>query len=477
MLSVGSDDGRAIISLVVPGEGEGAAGEGAKEGGSCSVHLSGYYMAEGVMGGEEEGEEGEESEEEGEEGEEVDTDEEDAHLADLPREWQRALIGSSDDEGDEVEFGDSEEEDDEEDEMEGVVLANSSQTGVRIVEITEEKGAGKAAVAGLPSSTEPLVQEPKAAAAATAKGKKGDAQDKTQQGQQEKKGQEQGKGKEQGKGAAAAGAAGAEKRKGEAGAAGGEAAAAAPPGKKSRVAEKKDAKAKQAEQKKKAEEEKKKKQEEERAKKKQTDVEKKKKKQEEEAKKKKQDGEAWAKAKQAASGAAGGESPGAGEGKDGKTRKRVFPGGMEVEELSMGKPDGKLAEPGKKVMMRYIGRLKKTGKVFDSNLTHPQPFAFRLGVGEVIKGWDVGVKGMRIGDKRRLTIPPALGYGFRGAPPKIPTYLGGNQPAALSAAVTNHPLIPSLVFFSPCRYGFRGAPPKIPGNATLEFDVELIGVK
>ncbi|CAI5461727.1 unnamed protein product [Closterium sp. Yama58-4] len=108
---------------------------------------------------------------------------------------------------------------------------------------------------------------------------------------------------------------------------------------------------------------------------------------------------------------------------------------MEVEEIKMGKPDGKVAEPGKKVMMRYIGRLKKNGKVFDSNLTHPQPFAFRLGVGEVIKGWDIGVKGMRIGDKRRLTIPPALGYGF------------------------------------------RGAPPKIPGNATLEFDVELIGVK
>ncbi|KAJ0620339.1 putative peptidylprolyl isomerase [Helianthus annuus] len=69
--------------------------------------------------------------------------------------------------------------------------------------------------------------------------------------------------------------------------------------------------------------------------------------------------------------------------------------------------------------MRYIGKLKKNGKIFDSNIAKA-PFKFRLGAGEVIAGWDVGVKGMRVGEKRRLTIPPSMGYGARGAGSAIP---------------------------------------------------------
>uniref|UniRef100_A0A5B7BEQ9 peptidylprolyl isomerase n=1 Tax=Davidia involucrata TaxID=16924 RepID=A0A5B7BEQ9_DAVIN len=98
---------------------------------------------------------------------------------------------------------------------------------------------------------------------------------------------------------------------------------------------------------------------------------------------------------------------------------RSFPNGLVIEELAMGKPDGKRASPGKKVSVHYIGKLKKNGKIFDSNVGRA-PFKFRLGVGQVIKGWDVGVNGMRVGDKRRLTIPPAMGYGARGAGGAIP---------------------------------------------------------
>ncbi|WCJ36522.1 Peptidyl-prolyl cis-trans isomerase FKBP53 [Euphorbia peplus] len=113
---------------------------------------------------------------------------------------------------------------------------------------------------------------------------------------------------------------------------------------------------------------------------------------------------------------------------------RTFPNGLVIEEIAMGKPDGKKASPGSQVGVRYIGKLQKNGKIFDSNVGKA-PFKFRLGVGQVIKGWDVGVNGMRVGDKRRLTIPPAMGYGATGA--------GG----------------------------------KIPPNAWLVFDVELVNVK
>ncbi|KAK7406020.1 hypothetical protein VNO78_07634 [Psophocarpus tetragonolobus] len=88
---------------------------------------------------------------------------------------------------------------------------------------------------------------------------------------------------------------------------------------------------------------------------------------------------------------------------------RTFPNGLIIEEVFMGKPDGKKAAPGKKVSVQYIGKLQKDGKIFDSNVGRA-PFKFRLGVGQVIKGWEVGINGMRIGDKRRITIPPSMGY-------------------------------------------------------------------
>lgn len=102
-----------------------------------------------------------------------------------------------------------------------------------------------------------------------------------------------------------------------------------------------------------------------------------------------------------------------------RSQVRTFDNGMVIEELELGKAVAKKADNGSKVSMRYIGKLKSNGKIFDSNIRGP-PFQFRLGVGQVIKGWDVGVKGMRVGDKRRLTLPPSMGYGAKGAPPQIP---------------------------------------------------------
>ncbi|XP_021725322.1 peptidyl-prolyl cis-trans isomerase FKBP53-like [Chenopodium quinoa] len=105
--------------------------------------------------------------------------------------------------------------------------------------------------------------------------------------------------------------------------------------------------------------------------------------------------------------------------KEKPARVKTFPNGLVIEDVAMGKPDGKRASRGSKVSVYYIGKLQKNGKRFDSN-TSGKPFKFRLGIGQVIKGWDVGVEGMRVGDKRRLTIPPSMGYGASGAPPQIP---------------------------------------------------------
>ena len=95
---------------------------------------------------------------------------------------------------------------------------------------------------------------------------------------------------------------------------------------------------------------------------------------------------------------------------------------------------GDTATAGQTVSVHYTGWLTN-GKKFDSSVDRGQPFSFRLGVGQVIKGWDEGVQGMKIGGKRKLTIPSNLGYGARGA--------GG----------------------------------LIPPHATLVFDVELLGVQ
>ena len=94
---------------------------------------------------------------------------------------------------------------------------------------------------------------------------------------------------------------------------------------------------------------------------------------------------------------------------------------------------GAEATSGQKVTVHYTGWLTN-GTKFDSSKDRGDPFVFNLGKGQVIKGWDEGVKGMKVGGKRKLTIPPAMGYGARGA--------GG----------------------------------VIPPNATLVFEVELLGV-
>jgi len=114
-----------------------------------------------------------------------------------------------------------------------------------------------------------------------------------------------------------------------------------------------------------------------------------------------------------------------------KQKTRRFPNGLELTDLAMGRPDGRIAKRGAKVRMKYVGKLKN-GKVFDQTKGNAT-FEFRLGVGEVIQGWDAGVAGMREGDKRRLVVPPALGYGSRKMGP-------------------------------------------IPANSTLSFDVELVKV-
>ncbi len=90
---------------------------------------------------------------------------------------------------------------------------------------------------------------------------------------------------------------------------------------------------------------------------------------------------------------------------------------LETKDLVVGK--GTKANTGDSVKVHYVGTLPN-GKEFDSSKKHNQPFEFELGAGRVIKGWDQGVAGMKIGGKRKLTVPPSLGYGARGFPPDIP---------------------------------------------------------
>ncbi|MCC6956759.1 MAG: FKBP-type peptidyl-prolyl cis-trans isomerase [Anaerolineales bacterium] len=91
--------------------------------------------------------------------------------------------------------------------------------------------------------------------------------------------------------------------------------------------------------------------------------------------------------------------------------------GLQYEDLLVG--EGAQAQPGDTVSVHYTGWLQD-GTKFDSSLDRGQPFTFTLGRGEVIKGWDKGVAGMRAGGKRRLVIPPDLGYGSQGAGGVIP---------------------------------------------------------
>lgn len=111
---------------------------------------------------------------------------------------------------------------------------------------------------------------------------------------------------------------------------------------------------------------------------------------------------------------------------------KTAPDGLKMEDVKVG--TGAEAVAGRTVSVHYTGMLTD-GKKFDSSLDRGKPFEFPLGAGRVIKGWDEGVAGMKVGGKRKLTIPSQLAYGDQGVPGTIP--------------------------------------PK----ATLVFDVELLGVK
>ena len=94
------------------------------------------------------------------------------------------------------------------------------------------------------------------------------------------------------------------------------------------------------------------------------------------------------------------------------------PAELVVEDLTVG--DGPEARPGQLVNVHYVGVAHSTGREFDASYNRGEPFAFPLGGGQVIAGWDQGVATMVVGDKVKLTIPPELGYGRGGYPGVIP---------------------------------------------------------
>jgi peptidylprolyl isomerase len=89
------------------------------------------------------------------------------------------------------------------------------------------------------------------------------------------------------------------------------------------------------------------------------------------------------------------------------------PDSLVSEDITVGA--GPEAEPGKNVKVHYVGVAWSNGQQFDASWDRNESFDFRLGSGQVIQGWDAGVAGMKVGGRRRLTIPPSLGYGSRGA--------------------------------------------------------------
>jgi peptidylprolyl isomerase len=119
--------------------------------------------------------------------------------------------------------------------------------------------------------------------------------------------------------------------------------------------------------------------------------------------------------------------------KDEGPKYTTTPSGLKYLDLTIG--SGAEAKSGTQVTCHYTGTLED-GTVFDSSVKRNDPFKFNLGAGQVIKGWDEGLVGMKVGGKRKLVIPSELGYGARGA-----------------------------------------AQGKIPPNATLIFEIELLGVK
>jgi FKBP-type peptidyl-prolyl cis-trans isomerase FkpA len=104
----------------------------------------------------------------------------------------------------------------------------------------------------------------------------------------------------------------------------------------------------------------------------------------------------------------------------------TLPSGLQYEDTTPG--TGAAASPGRRVRVHYTGWLhdptakNNRGRKFDSSKDRGEPFAFSLGAGEVIRGWDEGVAGMQVGGRRVLTIPPDLGYGAHGAGGVIPPH-------------------------------------------------------
>lgn len=102
---------------------------------------------------------------------------------------------------------------------------------------------------------------------------------------------------------------------------------------------------------------------------------------------------------------------------EGNNIKQIISNGVNVEILKQGEGEG--AKNGDKITAHYIGTLTD-GEKFDSSIDRGQPFSFVLGAGQVIQGWEQGLLGMKVGEKRKLTIPSELGYGERGVPGAIP---------------------------------------------------------
>ena len=95
-----------------------------------------------------------------------------------------------------------------------------------------------------------------------------------------------------------------------------------------------------------------------------------------------------------------------------------FPGGeppTDLEVIDLREGDGEVAEAGRTAIVYYVGVAFSSGEEFDASYDRGEPFAFPVGGGRVIAGWDQGVAGMKVGGRRQLTIPPHLGYGERGA--------------------------------------------------------------
>ena len=95
-----------------------------------------------------------------------------------------------------------------------------------------------------------------------------------------------------------------------------------------------------------------------------------------------------------------------------------FPGGeppADLQVTDVWEGDGAVAKAGDTVEVHYVGVAYSTGEEFDASWSRGEPLQFRLGVGQVIQGWDEGVQGMKVGGRRKLVIPPDLGYGSRGA--------------------------------------------------------------